>query len=139
MHFVTILSVGIGGAVGAISRYLVSVYFNNQTAIKTDFPISTFLINIVGCFLIGLFYGLTLKFNLSDNVKAFISVGFLGAFTTFSTFSLENILLLKEGQFLTLFMYLSISVITGLFLVYLGLKLTAWYFNFYKLYKVENP
>lgn len=62
---------------------------------------------------------------LSENVKALIATGFLGAFTTFSTFSLENILLLRDAQFTLLLLYLSLSIIGGLVLVLVGLKIMA--------------
>ncbi len=110
--FVKILSVAIGGAFGATARYLINISPLQNAFGKFPFP--TFLINILGSFLIGFFLIiLTEKFTVSETLKLLILVGFLGAFTTFSTFELEIWILLKENQYVTAFAYLFLSVVLG--------------------------
>jgi len=108
-----ILVVGIGGALGAIARYLINI--SPLANLFEKFPFPTFFINITGSFLIGFLLILfTDKFAINDNLRLAIIVGFLGAFTTFSTFELEIWELIKENQFPTAFLYLFLSVVVGL-------------------------
>lgn len=117
-----ILSIAVGGAVGAVARYLVNV--SPLQNLFQPFPLPTFLINISGSFLIGfLLILLTDKITASENFRLAVMVGFLGAFTTFSTFELEIWNLLKENQYLTAFIYLFLSVAVGLIGVAAGIKL----------------
>lgn len=109
---IKILAVGIGGAFGAIARYLISI--SPLANLFEKFPFPTFFINITGSFLIGfLLIIFTDKLQINENMRLAIMVGFLGAFTTFSTFELEIWGLLKENQFITAFLYLFLSVIVG--------------------------
>lgn len=120
--FTKILSIAVGGSFGAVARYLVNIS-PLQNFLK-PFPLPTFLINITGSFLIGfLLIFLTDKISVSENLRLAIMVGFLGAFTTFSTFELEIWNLLKEDQYLIAFFYLFSSVIVGFLGVALGIKL----------------
>ena len=108
-----ILAIGIGGALGAIARYLINI--SPLANLFEKFPFPTFFINITGSFLIGFLLILfTDKFAINDNLRLAIIVGFLGAFTTFSTFELEIWELIKENQFPTAFLYLFLSVVVGL-------------------------
>lgn len=117
-----ILFVGVGGAFGAIARYLINI----SPLANTDgkFPLPTFVINITGSFLIGfLFVMFTERFEVSENVRLALAVGFLGAFTTFSAFELEIFLLMRERQVITAFVYLVLSVLTGFVGVLTGVAL----------------
>ena len=117
-----ILSIAVGGAFGAAARYLVNISPLNN--LLQPFPFTTFFINICGSFLIGFFLILlTDKFVVGDVFRLSIMVGFLGAFTTFSTFELEIWELVKENQYLTAFGYLFLSVAIGFTGVVAGIAL----------------
>jgi fluoride exporter len=116
----TIIYIAIGGAVGSVFRFLTSIlvskFWSNQ------FPLATFITNLIGCFLIGLFIGLLTKNELNDsNLKWFLVTGFCGGFTTFSAFGIENINLLQNNNSLLAFGYIGFSVLLGLFAVWFGL------------------
>ena len=116
-----ILAIGIGGALGAIARYLINI--SPLANLFEKFPFPTFFINITGSFLIGFLLILfTDKFAINDNLRLAIIVGFLGAFTTFSTFELEIWELIKENQFPTAFLYLFLSVVGG----FIGILSGVW-------------
>lgn len=107
-----ILAVAVGGSFGAVARYLINV--SPLNAVFDKFPLPTFLINVTGSFLIGLLLILlTDKIEVSDNFRMAVIVGFLGAFTTFSTFEMEIYGLIRERYFMTAFGYLLLSVIVG--------------------------
>ena len=111
--------IGAGSFIGGVSRFLTSRYIQNNFI--SAFPLGTFIVNILGCFIIGLVYGLTEKGNLvSAEWRVFLTVGFCGGFTTFSTFANENISLLKDGDFFIFALYTSLSVFLGLVATYLG-------------------
>ena len=119
--FGKILSVAVGGAFGAVARYLINV--SPLKNLFQPFPFPTFFINITGSFLIGfLLILLTDKFDTQDNLRLAIIVGFLGAFTTFSTFEMEIWSLIKDNQFLMAFLYLFLSVLVG----FIGVALGVW-------------
>jgi CrcB protein len=120
--FTKILSIAIGGAFGAVARYLVNIS-PLQNFLK-PFPFPTFFINVTGSFLIGfLLIFLTDRLAVGENLRLAIIVGFLGAFTTFSTFELEIWNLLEENQYAIAFIYLASSVTVGFFGVVAGIKL----------------
>ena len=117
-----ILAVAAGGACGAVARYLISV--SPLQNLFKPFPFPTFLINIAGSFLIGfLLILLTEKYQAGENLRLAVTVGFLGAFTTFSTFELEIWELAKENHYLTALLYLLLSVEVGFAGVALGIRL----------------
>src|SRR5512133_976796 len=94
----TLLLIGTGGFLGSISRFLTSKYLQNM--FPSAFPFGTFFVNITGCFLIGLIYGISERSALfTTEWKMFLAVGFCGGFTTFSAFANENIALLRDGDF----------------------------------------
>ena len=118
-----ILIIGTGSFVGGVSRFLTSRYIQNHA--YSAFPFGTFVVNILGCFLIGLFYGLSERGNLLDaEWRMFLTVGFCGGFTTFSTFANENISLLREGEIFHFALYVSLSVFLGILATYLGNLIT---------------
>jgi len=113
----TILFVAFGGAIGSVLRYLVG------KVVTTTFPLSTMIVNIVGCFLIGLFYSYFAKnVTISPDIRAMLTVGICGGFTTFSTFINDCNKLLSFGEYLQVSMYLVLSIFFGLIAVWIGQK-----------------
>jgi len=118
-----ILLIGLGGGIGSIARYLSQRWFAINYA--STFPWGTFAVNIIGCFLIGLFWGLSFKsFDTNESWKLFLMTGICGGFTTFSAFTLEGIGLLKEQKTGLFFSYMAASISIGLLATYIGMKLT---------------
>lgn len=118
-----ILFVGLGGAVGSIVRYLISVL--TMKHYETSFPVATFIVNIAGCFIAGLIFGLfTHETSEAQNLKLLLLTGFCGGFTTFSAFALENVKLINSGSMATAISYILMSVAAGLLAVWLGLVIT---------------
>lgn len=119
----TILLIGIGGGIGSILRYLTSVFA--QKYIPVQFPIGTFLVNILGCLAVGLLFGLFERQQFSNpDLRFLLITGFCGGYTTFSAFALENINLFDTGNWFTAYFYIASSVVAGLFFVWLGAALT---------------
>ncbi len=110
----------IGGSAGAIARYAVGGYIGNRMG--TRFPYGTFVINISGSFVIGLVMTvLTERTHLSRNWLFLVPIGFIGAYTTFSTFELETMRLIQDGQALSALFNVVLSVIVGFVMVWLGM------------------
>lgn len=119
----TLFIIGSGSFIGGVSRYLTSRFIQNS--VISSFPFGTFIVNILGCFLVGFFYGLSERGNLISNEwRMFLTIGFCGGFTTFSTFSNENVSLLREGNFFYFAIYASLSLFLGLTATYLGNLIT---------------
>lgn len=120
-NFSKILSVAVGGAVGAVVRYLINISPLSQLFAKFPFP--TFFINVTGSFLIGfLLILLTDRFQVNENLRMTVIVGFLGAYTTFSTFEMEIFGLIREKEFAMAFVYFLASVSVG----FVGVSLGVW-------------
>jgi len=117
--FKTILLIGSGGFVGSVARYYISKIIQDSSF--TSFPTGTLSINIIGSLIIGFFLGLALKHpSFTVEWRMILMVGFCGGFTTFSTFTSENLKLIQDGQFFYVFLYTGLSVFLGFSAVYLG-------------------
>ena len=119
----TILYIAIGGALGSVLRYLTTVFVSKFWS--NHFPIATFITNFLGSFLIGLFTGILAKNQLEEsNLKWFLITGFCGGYTTFSAFGMENYNLFQSNNSLLAFGYIALSIVLGLFAVWMGLSLS---------------
>jgi CrcB protein len=119
----SLLIIGLGGGIGSIFRYLVTIFMNKH--VSASFPAGTLLVNISGCLLIGLFYGLATRnafFTL--DWRLFLITGICGGYTTFSTFSYESINLLKQGNYLYFLLYVGGSLLLGLLATVTGMAIT---------------
>lgn len=113
------LIVGLGSFIGGGFRFLLSKFIQNF--IEYSFPLGTFVVNILGCFIIGILYALFERGNLMNTeLRLFLTVGFCGGFTTFSTFINENFQFLKDSNYLYFLIYILLSVLVGLMAIYLG-------------------
>lgn len=113
--------VGLGGATGSSLRYVVSSLIQSQTS--SGFPFGTMLVNVVGCFIIGLLIGSTMSAptKINENLRLLFATGFCGGFTTFSAFSSESIAFFDKGEFGLAATYIISSVILGLFATIVGI------------------
>jgi fluoride exporter len=112
--------VGLGGFVGSVVRYLVSGYVQQMTK-SADFPYGTLAVNLVGCFIIGLLSQLADSRGVfTSATRSLVFAGFLGGFTTFSTFSNETMNLLRDGENLPAFANVAVHITFGLSAVWLG-------------------
>ena len=114
-----LIAIGAGSAIGGMARYLVGRAVQAQW--HGSFPLGTFIVNVAGCFIIGLIYGLIDRgFNLPESARLFLTVGLCGGFTTFSTFINENYLLISsQGQAMAL-LYAVASIAVGFLMLYLA-------------------
>ncbi len=112
----------LGGGLGSSFRYALYILFKN---LNTKYPLATFSANLIGCFLIGLFFGILHKLDLlKGEAHFFFIVGFTGGLTTFSSFALDNILLFRESSILQPLIYSLGSIVLGILMVVLGLWLS---------------
>lgn len=116
------LIVGLGGAAGSMLRYGVQKIFNSQYA--GQFPTGTLLVNISGCFIIGVLWGIASRsLTWNEEMKLLLMAGFCGGFTTFSAFTMEGIGLLKENKSSLFIIYLTASVVGGLLATFIGIRI----------------
>jgi len=114
-----LLFVGIGGGLGSVLRYLVQVFIGRHVPIV--FPLGTLLVNCSGCFLIGMFYSFATKYTgFSPEWRLFLITGICGGYTTFSTFSYDGLVLLKQGAGLSFVVYILGTVVLGLLATFAG-------------------
>jgi len=114
-----VFAVGVGGGLGALARYYIAGVIQSAT---TSFPWGIFVVNISGGLLMGLIVEAgALKLNLSPDLRAFLTVGILGGYTTFSTFSLDSVLLLQKGQYAQAAFYIVGSVVLSILALIAGL------------------
>jgi CrcB protein len=117
-----LLLVGLGGGIGSIARYLCQKWFSENY--PYPFPWGTFLVNLFGCFLIGIIYAASEKsIALSPQTRLLLITGFCGGFTTFSTFAFENMNLLRSGDVLYFSIYIVASVALGIAGVFAGIAM----------------
>jgi len=114
-----VVLIGIGGAVGAVSRYAIALWVGQRWG--RGFPLGTFVINVSGSFLIGLLMTLMVdRFTVDPRWRLLLVVGFLGAYTTFSTFEYETGALLKDGEWAFAMLNVILSVVAGFIALKLG-------------------
>jgi CrcB protein len=118
-----ILLIGLGGGAGSILRYLASRVTVRAGLIT--FPVATLAVNVLGCFLIGVLVGASLRAGLGAPQKALLVTGFCGGFTTFSAFSLESLQMYQAGSYVMLAVYVAVSVVVGFAAVWAGMALTS--------------
>jgi CrcB protein len=118
----TILWVALGGAIGSAARYGVNVW--SGRLLGAEFPWHTFIVNVVGCFVMGVLVELmALKLNVGNDTRAFLTTGILGGFTTFSAFSLDFAVLVERKSYGAAAVYGAGSVVLSLIAVFAGLSL----------------
>ncbi|ACF45250.1 MAG: fluoride efflux transporter CrcB [Prosthecochloris sp.] len=120
-RFSAVLLVGAGGFAGASARYLIAVALSS---FATGFPMATMLVNVLGCFLIGMISELSLTTSLlPSELRLLLATGFCGGFTTFSSYMYEISALLKDGELFYASLYLIGSLVGGMVFLYLGMAL----------------
>lgn len=115
------IAIAVGGAIGAVLRFLISGWAYGY--LGSGFPWGTLAVNLIGCFVIGFLSKLFESMTVSPNVRMMILVGGLGAFTTFSTYALENVNLLRDGQMDIALINVLVSTAVGILCVFLGIAL----------------
>jgi CrcB protein len=122
MIWKNLLLVAIGSGTGGVLRYLFSFIVPSSQLGK--FPWTTFLVNLIGCFIIGVIFTLSQKLNLlSEQTRLTLTVGFCGGFTTFSAFAVENVNLFRSGNVTIGFVYILASVALGCLMTFAGMML----------------
>jgi CrcB protein len=117
-----IFSIAIGGAIGATSRYILSSVIQNISS--NNFPYGMLVCNILGSIILGLLYDNLTKADIfTDNIKAFIQIGILGSFTTFSAFSQEAFLMFENANYITAFIFIILSVLLSISGFVLGVNM----------------
>lgn len=115
-----LILIGLGGALGSVMRYLTSSYVLKQFP-SLLFPYGTFAVNVIGCLIIGIAYGMSERFQwFSPSLRLFLVTGFCGGFTTFSAFAYENMRLLEEANFTGFAMYSVLSFVVCITVVFAG-------------------
>lgn len=116
-----LLLIGTGSFIGGVLRYSLSQFI--QTKFLSAFPFGTLVVNIVGCFTIGIVFALSERTNISPEMRLFLATGICGGFTTFSAFSNETFNLMRDGQLLYASAYITSSVLFGVLATFSGYAL----------------
>lgn len=121
LQFMTkiLIAIFLGGGTGSVLRYCVQMVLHERI-VPYSFPWATFTVNILGSFFIGLFYTLSARFNLSTEVRMLLTTGLCGGFTTFSTFSHDGLLMMKQGFCGIFILYALLSILLGIIAVFAG-------------------
>lgn len=114
-----LLMVFIGGGIGSMIRYAVQM-FMHERIVAYNFPWATFTVNIVGSLLIGVFYAMSAKFNMSGELRLLLTAGLCGGFTTFSTFSNDCVEMFRQGDAIVCAIYIILSIIMGISACFAG-------------------
>ena len=115
----TSLIIGLGGFLGSIFRFLISS--SMEKYFSTSFPIGTIMVNLIGCFLIGLLSGyFTQKLGDQTQLFFFLTIGVLGGFTTFSAIAMDSQVFIENGEYLKMLTYISVQAILGIALCLIG-------------------
>lgn len=123
-HVIRLCSIGLGGFIGAVLRYLVSGWVQDRSG-SIAFPYGTLSVNLLGCFLIGLLTFLVeTRSFFTVETRSFLLIGLLGSFTTFSTFGNETLVLLRGGRLEMAALYTGTHLLAGIAMVWMG-RLTA--------------
>ncbi len=118
----TVVAIALGGALGAVGRYALSSQITHW--IGPGFPWGILLVNLVGCFVMGVIAELgALSLNLSPEMRAFLTTGILGGFTTFSAFALDSAVMIERGDWGATVLYVSASVLGSILALFAGLAL----------------
>jgi CrcB protein len=118
------VAIAVGGALGAVLRFVLSGMAYN--VLGQEFPWGTLVVNLIGCFVIGFLSQLFESMTISANVRVLVLVGGLGAFTTFSTYALENMNLLRDGQISLALVNIAVSTVVGILFVFLGVVIAEY-------------
>ncbi len=123
----TAFFIALGGALGALSRYKVSGVAHRL--LGSSFPWGTLSVNLIGCFIIGFLWGASEELIIPPNFRSFALIGFVGSFTTFSTFSLETFNLIRDGEMKLALLNVTVSNIVGVALVVAGMLTSRYLFK----------
>ena len=116
-----LLAIGTGSFIRGVFRYLLSQFI--QERLLSTFPYGTLCVNIIGCFLIGLVFGLADRGNLTQEWRLILATGVIGGFTTFSAFSNETVSMLRDGQLWYALAYIILSIVFGLAATFIGISI----------------
>jgi CrcB protein len=122
MSVYVFVAVGVGGAIGSILRLYINGLVNNNLYFLS-LPLGTIFVNLIGSFLIGIFFSIFHNIQIEPYIKSFLTTGLLGGLTTFSTFSYETLLLLESGNLRGALLNISLNLIGSLIMVWLGSKI----------------
>ena len=119
----TLLTIAVGGGLGSVLRFILQRSFTSEQ--EGGFPTGTLIVNLTGCLLIGILWGLSERTNaLSSEMKLFLFTGLCGGFTTYSAYSQESMLLLRDGKFYFFLLYAGSTLLAGFCLTWIGYYLS---------------